>query len=70
MAYGSLPDQPVAGNGAWTSEDTYTARLCFFEGPTYLTLRLKFSGSDLLFNAEYNVAFGAARQPQLIGHGE
>jgi CubicO group peptidase (beta-lactamase class C family) len=68
MAYGRLAEQSVAGSGAWTSEDTYTARLSFYEGPPYVTVTLKFAGDDLVYNAEYNVAFGPTKQPELKGH--
>lgn len=67
MAHGRLKEQAVAGSGAWTSEDTYTARLSFYEGPAYVTMALKFAGDDLVCNTEYNVAFGATKQPALKG---
>jgi hypothetical protein len=67
MAYGPLLEQPVASTGAWTEEDTYTARFCFYETPTYLTVRLRFAGNDVAYQAEYNVAFGATKQPELAG---
>jgi len=70
MAYGSLTNQPVAVAGAWTADDTYTAKFCFHETPTSLTASLKFSGDQLLYDAEYNVAFGPTKQPQLIGRSE
>ena len=66
-AYGTLLEQPVAVAGAWTAEDTYTAKLCFHETPTSVTASLKFSGDQLLYDAEYNVAFGPTKQPQLVG---
>jgi hypothetical protein len=70
VAYGALTNQPVAVAGAWTTEDTYTAKLCFHETPTSVTANLKFSGDQLLYDAEYNVAFGPAKQPQLAGRAE
>ena len=70
MAYGALTNQPVAVAGAWTAEDTYTAKFCFHETPTSVTASLKFSDNQLLYDAEYNVAFGATKQPQLIGRPE
>src|SRR6185436_2191634 len=51
MAYGSLADQPVAASGALVS-DGYTARLCFYETPTYITVNLRPSGEELLYDAE------------------
>jgi CubicO group peptidase (beta-lactamase class C family) len=66
LASGSLAEQPVAASGAWTS-DAYTARLCFYETPTFITVNLRPSGDELLYDAEYNVAFGPTKQPQLTG---
>jgi len=66
LAYGSLTEQPVAASGAWPS-DAYTARLCFYERPTFITVNLRPSGDELLYDAEYNVTFGPTKQPQLTG---
>ena len=67
LAYGAFSEQPVAASGAWTAEDTYTAKICFYETPTCLTIQLRFAGNDVQYNAEYNVAFGPTRQPSLTG---
>ena len=32
-AWGRLPDQPAAAAGAWTADDTFTAKVCFTETP-------------------------------------
>jgi len=69
-ACGALPIQPAAASGAWTADDTFTARLCFYETPFTITLRLKFSGKELYFDAESNVGFGPAKEPQLVGKTE
>ena len=66
LAYGAFKEQPVASSGAWTS-DAYTARLCFYETPTFVTVNLRPSGDELLYEAEYNVTFGPTKQPQLTG---
>jgi CubicO group peptidase (beta-lactamase class C family) len=70
LAYGVFPEQPAAASGAWTGDDTFAARICFYETPFILTLRLKFSGDKLVFDAESNVGFGPTRQPQLVGRSE
>ena len=54
----------------WTADDIYTAKFCFHETPTSVTASLRFSGDQLLYDAEYNVAFGPTKQPQLIGRSE
>jgi hypothetical protein len=71
MAYADLEDQRVAASGAWTSDDTYTARLLFYETPFCLTAKLKFAGGQLLYDCEYNVKNpGPTKQPQLVGKPE
>ena len=67
VAWDPLPEQPVAASGAWTANDTFTAKLCFYETPFIVTIRLKFSGQELQCDSEANVGFGATKEPQLIG---
>jgi hypothetical protein len=57
----------VAASGAWTADGTYTVKLSFYETPFCLTLGLKFTDNQLLYDCEYNVSFGPTKQPQLIG---
>jgi CubicO group peptidase (beta-lactamase class C family) len=70
FAYGTLAEQAAAASGAWTSDDTYVAKICFYETPFILTLVLKFSGDQLLFDSQSNVGFGSTKQPQLVGKAE
>jgi CubicO group peptidase (beta-lactamase class C family) len=70
LAFGTLPEQPAAVCGAWTGDDTYTARLCFYETPFLVTARLKFSGDQLHVDATWNVSFGATKKEPLIGKRE
>ena len=67
MAYGALAEQPVAASGAWAEDGSYTVRLCFYETPTYVTVKLAPSEDGLTYGAEYNVAFGPPKQPDLTG---
>ncbi len=57
----------IAASGAWTSGNTYTAKLCLFETPYYLKMSFQFDGSELVCDSEYNVAFGSTKQARLIG---
>jgi hypothetical protein len=66
-AWGTLPVQPVAASGAWTDDDTFTAKLCFNETPFIFTTRLKFSGDEVRCDIESNVGFGPVKQGQLVG---
>jgi len=70
VAWGQLPEQPVAASGAWTADDTFTAKLCLYETPFIVTIRLKFSGQELQCNCEANVGFGPTKEPQLTGKAE
>ncbi len=68
LAYGRLPAQPAAASGAWTADDEFTAKICFYETPFIMTVRLKFSGEQLLVDSEPNVTLGpATKQPRLVG---
>jgi CubicO group peptidase (beta-lactamase class C family) len=67
LAIGRFADQPVAVCGAWTTDDTFTARICFRETPHILTLQLKFSGDTVTVSGEMNVDFGPTKQPPLTG---
>jgi CubicO group peptidase (beta-lactamase class C family) len=66
-AWGRLPTQPVAASGAWTTADTFTARLCFYETPFIFTARLKFSGDEVRCDVESNVGFWPLKQAPLTG---
>jgi hypothetical protein len=70
VAWGLLPEQPVAASGAWTANDTFTAKLCFYETPYLFTIRLKFSNQELQCDGEANVSFGPTKEPQLVGRVE
>jgi hypothetical protein len=67
MAYGPMSEQPAAVSGAWTADDTYTAKICFYETPFILTLSLKYHGDELLFDSQSHVGFGSANHQQLVG---
>jgi CubicO group peptidase (beta-lactamase class C family) len=70
VAWGSLSQQPAAASGAWTTDDTFTAKLCFYETPFTITVGLKFSGTELQCNSESNVGFGPTKEAQLVGKAE
>ena len=66
-AWGPLAEQPAAASGAWTGDDTFTAKICFYETPFVVTIRLKFSGEELHYGAEANVGFGSTKETALVG---
>lgn len=69
-AGGILPDEPLAAAGAWVGPDTFEAKLCARETPHILTVRLRFERDEVLADAEFNVAFGPTRWPQVRGRAE
>jgi CubicO group peptidase (beta-lactamase class C family) len=66
-AWGTLAAQPVAASGAWTADDTFVAKLCFYETPFIFTVRLKFAAEEVRCDVESNVGFGPLKQAQLVG---
>jgi CubicO group peptidase (beta-lactamase class C family) len=70
MAYGTLREQLAAGSGGWENNDTYLAKICFYQTPFMLSLRLHFRGDQVVLESDYNVSLGQAKQPQLIGQRE
>ena len=64
---GERSSTPVAASGAWTSDDTYTVKACFYETPFCATLALRFAGDALVLDQEMNVGFGPTKRPQLVG---
>jgi hypothetical protein len=67
IAFGTLPEQQAAVCGAWTGDNIYTAKLCFYETPYLITIRLDFSNDKLRFDSTWNVSFGPAKPGQLVG---
>lgn len=66
-AWGRMPDQPAAAAGAWTSGDTFIAKVCFTETPFVATIRLTFAGNEVRVASEWNVGFGATKDSPLVG---
>ena len=48
-----LADQPAAASGGWVSDDTYKARICFYQTPFLIALTLKIDGDRLLLDADF-----------------
>lgn len=66
-AWGASPEQPIAASGAWDDDGAFTARLCFYETPFVVTVRLAFAGDEVRCNAAANVGFGPTQRPELVG---
>ncbi len=67
FAFGRQPSQPAAASGAWTADGVYTARVCFYETPFVVTLRLSFSDDKVRLDPTWNVGFGPTKPSQLTG---
>ena len=65
-----FPERAVAASGAWISDDSYTAKLCFYETPYVLTLKMRFTDGQVFFDRDSNVAFGPSKPAQLTGRVE
>ena len=70
IAWASWPARPAAASGAWTGDDSFTAKLCFYETPFVNTIRLKLSGDEVRVQSEANVGFGSTRESELVGKAE
>ena len=60
----------TAGGGAWTADDTFTAKVCLTETPFVVTIRLKFGDTEVRYETEANVGFGPTKDAPLVGKAE
>jgi hypothetical protein len=67
--YGPSAVQRVAASGAWTAENTFTVRLCFYETLTFVTLDLKFKRGEVSYETDWHPTPGK-REPLLGIAGE
>ncbi len=67
LAWGGAEERAVAIAAAWPQQDTLTVRACFYETPFVATLTFRRAGTELWYDSEVNVSFGATRQPRLTG---
>lgn len=70
LAWNVFPERPVAASGAWTADDTYTVKLCFYETPFTVTARMRFTGDEVQYTSESNVGFGPTKGAELVGKAE
>jgi hypothetical protein len=66
-AWGRFPEQPAAATGAWASTDTFVAKVCFYETPFVVMIRLTREADTLRVQTETNVGFGATKDAPLVG---
>jgi len=63
----SSSDRRVAATGAWSTPDTYTARLAFTTTPYGATITLKFAPGGLRYHYQPNVGFFGTERAELVG---
>ncbi len=63
----TIPVRKVAASGAWTGEQTYTARLWWYETPFSRTITLRFDGDHVVAEQHMNLAMGPTERPTLRG---
>jgi hypothetical protein len=64
MAWGNFVEQPAASSGAWTTVDTFVAKVALYETPFILNLTLKFNGDTVTIDREMNV--GGGQKPAAV----
>jgi CubicO group peptidase (beta-lactamase class C family) len=61
-------NQAVAATGAWRTEDSYLARLCYFETPFVHTVVATFADDTMTLDVTQNVSFGSTQLVHSVGH--
>jgi hypothetical protein len=61
---------PIATSGAWTSDDTYTAKLCRYRTPFCATYDMRFAGDELILESETNVGLVSTTRERLVGRAQ
>ncbi len=63
----TLSTSPIASRGAWSSDDTYTMQVCFYEAAYIQTVAFKFNEDRLEMQSTLNVSFGPTERPVIRG---
>ncbi|GHO60284.1 serine hydrolase domain-containing protein [Ktedonobacter robiniae] len=60
-------DEPVAACGAWTAEDTYEVRICYYEGVFCPVFRFHYTSGELQLEVEPNASWGPTTVTTITG---
>jgi CubicO group peptidase (beta-lactamase class C family) len=60
-------DEPVAVAGAWTAEDTFEARLCYYDSFFCPVFRFRYTDEELRMELEPNVSWGLPTATVIAG---
>jgi CubicO group peptidase (beta-lactamase class C family) len=61
------PEQAISAIGAWTSDNTFVAKLAFTETPYTMDAAFAFNADQVAVDMSYNVRWGSATEPQITG---
>jgi hypothetical protein len=61
-------DEPTAACGAWTAENTYEVRICYYERVFCPVFRFHYTGEELQLEVEPNASWGPATVKTIAGH--
>ncbi len=70
LQFAGSPERAVTSSGAWISDDTFSAKLCFYETPYVVNMKLRFANGQVFYDREANVGFGSTKPVQLVGRTE
>ncbi|MFZ1757407.1 MAG: serine hydrolase [Caldilineaceae bacterium] len=59
--------QPAAVSSGWVEPDTFAFRVYFYESPFCVSYTCRFAGDTLIVDSAFNVSFGPAELPRLVG---
>jgi len=60
-------DEPVAASAAWTTDDTYEVRVCYYQSPFCPVFRFRYLSGELRLEVEPNIVWGVPATTTLIG---
>jgi hypothetical protein len=60
------PDK-IAARGAWSADDTYVVKICFYETPFVQTFICKFTDDRINMARKTNVGFGPTERSPMVG---
>jgi CubicO group peptidase (beta-lactamase class C family) len=62
-----LGNEPVAACGAWSADDTYEVRVCYFESEVCPVFRFHYTSGELQMEVDPNVSWGAPTVTKISG---
>jgi hypothetical protein len=63
------PEQGIAARGAWSADDTFSARMVMTETPYTVITDFKFVGDQVTLNVSYNIRWSPndMTEPAVVG---